>query len=70
MIAMCGLVLSACNSIESKVKDYEKACNKGDYVKAAKLADFFEEREDDLSTEQLKRIEKANIKLEEKALEE
>ena len=73
-IAFVALValMAACTNQESLLKDYEKACEKGDAVKAAKIADKMEEKypdDADWTLEQQARMVKASAVLSEKALD-
>ena len=50
-----GLCLAACSSIDSKIADYEKACESGNLFKAASIAIDIEKQKDKLTEEQLAR---------------
>ena len=70
-VALVAL-FAACTNQESLLKDYEKACEKGDAVKAAKIIDQMEKKypnEVDWTSEQQMRMEKASIVLSKKAFE-
>ena len=70
-VALVAL-FAACTNQESLLKDYEKACEKGDAVKAAKIIDQMEKKypnEADWTSEQQMRMEKASIVLSKKAFE-
>lgn len=70
-VALVAL-FAACTNQESLLKDYEKACEKGDAVKAAKIIEKMEKKypnEADWTSEQQMRVEKASIVLSKKALE-
>ena len=73
-IALVALVtlFAACTNQESLLKDYEKACEKGDAVKAAKVADQMEKKypnDEDWTLEQQARMVKASSVLAEKSME-
>lgn len=71
-VALVAL-FAACTNQESLLKDYEKACEKGDAVKAAKIIDQMEKKypnEADWTLEQQERMEKASIELSKKSLED
>jgi len=73
-IAFVALValFAACTNQESLLKDYEKACEKGDAVKAAKVAEQMEKKypnDADWTLEQQERMIKASAVLAEKSLE-
>jgi hypothetical protein len=66
------MLLTACNNQESLLKDYEKACEKGNYAKAAKIMKQMEKKypnEADWTEEQQERILNATEVLSEKAAE-
>ena len=70
-VALVAL-FAACTNQESLLKDYEKACEKGDAVKAAKIIDQMEKKypnEVDWTSEQQMRMEKASIVLSKQAFE-
>lgn len=70
-VALVAL-FAACTNQESLLKDYEKACEKGDAVKAAKIIEKMEKKypnEADWTSEQQMRMEKASIVLSKKAFE-
>ena len=70
IIAVMAL-LAACTNQESLLKDYEKACAKGDAVKAGKVLETMEKKypnDDDWTEEQQERLVKASAVLSEKAL--
>ncbi|MGN0227356.1 MAG: hypothetical protein ACI4AI_04750 [Paludibacteraceae bacterium] len=71
-VALVAL-FAACTNQESLLKDYEKACEKGDAVKAAKIIEKMEKKypnEADWTLEQQIRMEKASVVLSKKALED
>lgn len=70
MGAMIAMIFVACSGKESMIKDYEKACNDGNAVKAAKIAAKMDEKfkEADFTKEELTRISDATIILEEKTI--
>ena len=71
-VALVAL-FAACTNQESLLKDYEKACEKGDAIKAAKILDQMEKKypnEADWTLEQQVRLEKASVVLSEKSLED
>ena len=71
-VALVAL-FAACTNQESLLKDYEKACEKGDAVKAAKIIEKMEKKypnEADWTLEQQIRVEKASVVLSKKALED
>ncbi len=71
-VALVAL-FAACTNQESLIKDYEKACEKGDAIKAAKILDQMEKKypnEADWTLEQQVRLEKASVVLSEKSLED
>ena len=70
-VALVAL-FAACTNQESLLKDSEKASEKGDAVKAAKIIDQMEKKypnEADWTSEQQMRMEKASIVLSKKAFE-
>lgn len=71
MGAMIAMIFVACSGKESMIKDYEKACNDGNAVKAAKIAAKMDEKfkEEDFTEEDLTRISKASLILEEKTID-
>lgn len=60
---LMSFALVACNSTDSLIKKYEKACEKGDAVAAAKVAEKLSKVEKELTDEQSERIDNASIKL-------
>jgi hypothetical protein len=65
-------LLTACTNQESLLKDYEKACENGNNVKAARIMEKMEKKypkEDDWTEEQQERIVNATAALTEKTLE-
>ena len=71
-VALVAL-FAACTNQESLLKDYEKACEKGDAVKAAKIIEKMEKKypnEADWTLEKQIRMEKASVVLSKKALED
>ena len=70
-VALVAL-FTACTNQESLLKDYEKACEKGDAVKAAKIADQMQEKypnDEDWTEEQQERLANASVVLMQKTLE-
>ena len=70
LVAVVAL-LTACTNQESLLKDYEKACQKGNVAKAEKILEKMEKEypnEEDWTQEQQERIVKASAVLSEKAL--
>ena len=70
-VALVAL-LTACTSQESLLKDYEKACEKGNYIKATKVLEQMEKKfpdEADWTEEQQIRIMEATAVLTEKTAE-
>ena len=73
-IAFVALValFAACTNQESLLKDYEKACEKGNYIKAAKVLKQMEKKypnDADWTEEQQERIIEASTVLSEKTME-
>lgn len=69
---LIAALMLACTNQESLLKDYEKACEKGDYIKAAKLVNKMQEKypnDADWTEEQQERLLEASIVLESKATE-
>ena len=74
-IAFAALVVlfAACTNQESLLKDYEKACEKGDAAKAAKIVEKMEKRypnDADWTFEQQTRMAEASAKLSQKTVEQ
>jgi len=70
-VALAAL-FAACTNQESLLKDYEKACEKGNYIKAAKVLERMEKKypnEEDWTEEQQERIAEATAVLSEKTAE-
>jgi len=70
-VALVAL-LTACTNQESLLKDYEKACEKGNYIKATKVLEQMEKKfpdEADWTEEQQIRIMEATAVLSEKTAE-
>ena len=70
-VALVAL-LTACTNQESLLKDYEKACEKGNYIKATKVLEQMEKKfpdEADWTEEQQIRIMEATAVLTEKTAE-
>lgn len=66
------VLLAACTNQESLLKDYEKACEKGNYMKAAKVLEQMEKKypnDADWTEEQQVRIMNATVVLSEKTAE-
>ena len=66
------VLLAACTNQESLLKDYEKACEKGNYQKAAKVLEQMEKKypnDEDWTAEQQERILDASMVLSEKTAE-
>jgi uncharacterized membrane protein YvbJ len=65
--------LASCTSPESLLKKYEKACESGNKIQAAKLLEEMGEKysnDADWSEEQMERIEDATVTLSEKVTED
>lgn len=69
--ALCAMMLVGCSSRESMIKDYEKACNDGNAVKAIQIAADMEKKYDkgEFTDEEVARIAAASLVLEAKTLE-
>ena len=70
--AMLAVALVSCTSNESLLKDYEKACSKGDAIKAGQILQKMEEKypnDSDWTEAQWNRIEVATEVLATKQLE-
>lgn len=70
-VALVAL-LTACTNQESLLKDYEKACENGNYIKAARVLEQMEKKypdEDDWTEEQQERIVEATAVLSQKTAE-
>ena len=70
-VALVAL-LTACTNQESLLKDYEKACEKGNYIKATKVLEQMEKKfpdEADWTEEQQERIVEATAVLSQKTAE-
>jgi len=70
-VALVAL-LTACTNQESLLKDYEKACEKGNYIKAAKVLEQMEKKypdDADWTEEQQERIVEATAVLSQKTAE-
>lgn len=69
--AMMAIVLASCSGKESLIKDYEKACNKGDAIKAAQIVSKLDSKykEEDFTEKEMERIVNASAVLEEKAID-
>lgn len=66
------VLLAACTNQESLLKDYEKACEQGNYMKAAKVLEQMEKKypnDADWTEEQQVRIMNATVVLSEKTAE-
>jgi len=66
------VLLAACTNQESLLKDYEKACEKGNYMKAAKVLEQMEKKypnDADWTEEQQVRIMNATVVLSENTAE-
>lgn len=73
-IAFVALValLAACTNQESLLKDYEKACENGNYMKAARILEEMEKKypnDADWTEEQQERIMEASVVLSTKTAE-
>ena len=73
-IAVIALValLSACTNQKSLLKDYEKACEKGNAIKAAKVLEQMEKKypnDEDWTEEQQERMMEATVVLSQKSME-
>lgn len=65
-------LLAACTNQESLLKDYEKACEQGNYLKATKVLSQMEKKypnDEDWTEEQQERILEASLVLTEKMAE-
>lgn len=65
-------LLTACTNQESLLKDYEKACEKGNAAKAAKVLKEMEKKypnDEDWTEEQQERLMEASAELTQKSLE-
>ncbi len=65
-------MLAACTNQESLLKDYEKACEKGNYLKASQILEQMDKKypnEEDWTEEQQDRIIEASAVLTEKTME-
>ena len=70
--ALLAVALVSCTGNESLLKDYEKACSKGDAIKAAQIIQKMEEKypnDSDWTEAQLNRVEVATEVLAAKQLE-
>ena len=70
-VALVAL-LTACTNQESLLKDYEKACENGNYIKAARVLEQMEKKypdEDEWTEEQQERIVEATAVLSQKTAE-
>ena len=61
-VSLIGFLLFSCNSIDSQIRAYEKACNAGDYEKALKIAVKLSKQSDKITAEQSLRILAAGAK--------
>ncbi|MGM9745636.1 MAG: hypothetical protein ACI30H_01550 [Paludibacteraceae bacterium] len=70
MGAMLAVALVSCSGKGSLIRDYEKACNNGDAVKAAQIVSKLESEynESDFTEEELERIAVATLVLEQNAI--
>lgn len=66
LLTLIGILLVSCNSIDSQISKYEKACEEGDYAKATKIAAEIGKHPKKLTPERTMRITNANMKLAEK----
>lgn len=68
--AMLAVALVSCSGKESLIKDYEKACEKGNAEKAVQILGKLDSKykESDFTESEMERIDKATIVLESKAL--
>lgn len=57
-----GILLASCNSIDSQISKYEKACVAGNFTKAAKIANKLEKESDKITDEQAVKISEAAMK--------
>ena len=55
--------VSCAPSVDSLISDFEKACKAGDQEKAEKIIEKLSEKEDQLTDDQLERIDDANMLL-------
>ena len=55
--------VSCAPSVDSLISDFEKACKAGDQEKAEKIIEKLSEKEDQLTDDQLERIEDASMLL-------
>lgn len=68
--AMLAVALVSCSGKGSLIRDYEKACNDGDAIKAAQIVSKLEAYdESEFTDEELERINVATLVLEGKAVE-
>lgn len=69
--AMMAIALVSCSGKESLIKDYEKACNKGDAIKAAQIVSKLDSKykEEDFTEKEMERIVNASVVLKAKAID-
>lgn len=72
LVGVVAMAMTSCNSIDSKLNRMEKACEAGNYVKAAKISSEIEKEydEDKLTDEQEDRYEEVSLKCSKKALKD
>lgn len=71
LLLACAVMMVACNKREALISDYEKACEKGQTLKAQKLLNQMEKEwgDEEPTPEQLERIENATLVLTEKSMQ-
>lgn len=72
LVGVVAMAMTSCNSIDSKLNRMEKACEAGNYVKAAKISSEIEKEYDEykLTDEQEDRYEEVSLKCSKKALKD
>lgn len=61
LVTLIGILFLSCNSIDSQISRYEKACKAGDLEKASKIASNLEKKSDKITDEQAMRILNASM---------
>ena len=68
LVALVGIALVSCNSIDSKIGRLEKACKAGDLEKATKISADLEKQADKITDEQAIKIANAAMECSKSAM--
>jgi len=68
-VTLIGILFLSCNSIDSQISQYEKACKAGNYEEAMKIATDLDKNKDKMTEEQAMKLLNAAESCAESALD-